>query len=187
MNRKKPNPPKNLIAETVVEINTDFATAVERLADVSGPGRDRDSIGDTIGLYSTRKGRFRCGYCGSESRYHVNHRNVGLRGGLYVEDGKTKAVLYTHRLGGTVFGMIMEIISGLVILCYACVVGLTILEQEFSAQTLAVCGLLVLFALAIPIHGILSAERGKRGSEEDAKKLQADVLRRLDAINNWDK
>ena len=186
MNTKKPKSPKNLISETVVEIHTDFATAVERLADVSGHGREQDSTGDTIGFYSTRKGRVQSVDCGN-GRYHVNHRNVGLQGGLYVEDGKTKAVLYTHRLGGTVCGMIMEIIVGLVGLCYVCVAGFAILEQEFSAQTLAVCGLMAIFAIALPIHGILSLEKGKWGSEEDAKKLQEDVLRRLDAINNWDK
>ncbi len=187
MNTKKPKPPKNLISETVVEINTDFATAVERLADVSGPGRDQDSTGDTIGFYSTRKGRFQSVDCGNNNRYHVNHRNVGLWGGLYVEDGKTKAVLYTYRQGGTVFGMIMEIIVGLVLLCCVAWNGVILLEREFSAGTLAVCGLMAIFAIAFPIHGILSLERGKRGSEEDAKKLQEDVLRRLNAINNWDK
>ena len=187
MNTKKPKPPKNLISETVVEINTDFATAVERLADVSGPGRDQDSTGDTIGFYSTRKGRFQSVDCGNNNRYHVNHRNVGLRGGLYVEDGKTKAVLYTYRQGGTVFGMIMEIIVGLVGLFYVFLEGSTLLEREFSARTLAVCGLLAMVAIAFPVHGILSVEKGKRGSEEDAKKLQEDVLRRLNAINNWDK
>lgn len=187
MNVKKPNPPKNLIAETVVEMNTDFATAVERLADVSGPGRDQDSTGDTIGFSSNRRGRFQSIDCGSNSRYHVNHRNVGLQGGLYVEDGKTKAVLYTYRIGGTVFSMIMEVILGLVGLFYVIAVGFALLEQEFSAGTLAVCGLLLILAIGFPIHGILSLEKGKRGSEEDAKKLQEDVLRRLNAINNWDK
>lgn len=187
MNTKKPKPPKNLMSETVVEINTDFATAVERLADVSGVGREVDSTGDTIGFYSTRKGRFQSVDCGNNNRYHVNHRNVGLQGGLYVEDGKTKAVLYTYRQGGTVFGMITEIIVGLVGLFLVFLEGSTLLEREFSAGTLAVCGLLAMVAIAFPVHGILSVEKGKRGSEEDAKKLQEDVLRRLNAINNWDK
>ena len=186
MNTKKPKPPKNLISETVVELNTDFATAVERLQQMNGYGLETDSNNQKLLFVSNSKGRFAVTQ-ERHSRYEFAARAVGLWGGLYVEDGKTKAVLYTYCQGGTVFGMIMEIIVGLVLLCCVAWNGVILLEREFSASTLAVCGLMTIFAIVFPIHGILSLEKGKRGSEEDAKKLQEDVLRRLDAINNWDK
>lgn len=186
MNTKKLKPPKNRMSETVVELNTDFDTALWRLRQMNGPSLETDSIGQTLWFASNQKGRFTITQV-RNSRYEAAVRSVALRGGLYVEDGKTKTVLYTYRLGGTVFGMIMEIIAGLVGLLYVLFVGAALLEREFSAGTVAVCGLLVIIAIAIPIHGIIRLEKGKQGGEGDAQKMLEDALRRLNAVNDWDK
>ena len=186
MTYKKPRAPKNLMSETVIDLHVDFPTALERLEELNGAGREVDSNGEGIAFYSNRKGRFTSTYTGRR-RYQTDARAVDMRGGLYIEDGKTKAVVYTYRLGGTVFGMIMEVVLGVLVLLWGLLEGYTYLQAEFSARTLTGCALLLLIAIALPIHGIISLEKGKRGSESDAEKMKQDALRRLDAINQWDK
>lgn len=186
MNTKKPRPPKNLMCETVVEINTDLPTAILRLQQINGYSLETDSNDQKLFFTSNRNGRFTVTQ-ERHSRYEFAARAVELRGGLYVEEGKTKAVLYAYRLGGTVFGMIMKIVLGLVGLCYALWNGYILLQNGFSTPILVFCVLMGMLAIALPVHGIIQHEKGKLGSESDAQKLLEDALRRLDAINNWDK
>ena len=183
---KRPKTPKNLLEETVVVINTDLPTAILRLQELNGRGRDTDTNDRGLLFFSNRKGRFTIAEA-TRNRYEVAARAVGLQGGLYVEDGKTKAVVYTYRPGSTVLGMILEVLAGLVMLAVSLLYSISLLQTEFSSRTLLVSALLMAISIAFPVHGVIRMKRGKRGRESDADILKQDALRRMTAINQWDK
>lgn len=186
MNTNKPKPPRKLLSETVVELKTDFPTAVERLQALSGCGIETDNANKHFYFESNRKGKFHI-YESNGSRYDFNTRTTGMRGGLYVEEGKTKAVVYTYRLSGTVLLLVVTILLGLVMLGSYSVYAYTLMQEKLFAGALTGFVLILLLGISFPVFAITSYEKGRRGGADDAEKMQREALRRLSAVDDWEK
>lgn len=187
MNTNKPKPPRKLLSETVVELKTDYPTAVERLQQLSGRSRDTDHDNKGIYFACNRKGMFHIDASNRAGRYDQNTRVVGMRGGLYVEEGKTKAVVYTYRSGGAILLTILGVVLSLVVLGLGLLQGYGFLQQQFSPGLLTGFGLILLASCAFPMASVIQMSKGQQESAVDAEKMRQDTLRRLSAVDEWEK
>lgn len=186
MNTNKPKPPRKLLSETVVELKTNYPTALERLRELSGVGNEIDNVNRRFFFECNRKGLFSIKELNS-GRYTFNTRTTGMRGGLYVEEGKTKAVVYTYRLTGTVILFVLDLVLGLVMVGLGALNGYLCLQQGFSLRDRIECGLLLLLGIVSLVCGVISYEKGKQDGPVDTEKMRQEALRRLSAVDDWEK
>ena len=109
MNVSKPKPPKGLLEETVVELKTDFPTAVRRLQQLSGLCRKKSVAGFPLYFDSHKMGRFSVTEIGT--RNHPSTAAVGVKGGLYAEEGRTKAAVFTYRISGSTAAVAVFVVT----------------------------------------------------------------------------
>ena len=182
MNTKKPKPPRRLLEETMVELKTDYPTAVRRLQELNGFTHQRDASGKEREFISNKKGFFTFANNGRNERRDPHTSLIRATGGLYVEEGKTKAVVYIHRSG----------LSTFVIGCLVFVevfLFLLILQYTLSGANPKAWLLLVVYLLGLAVYfSYLFSNRHKSvlGMQEDAQMLREDALSRLLAVDKWD-
>ena len=79
MNTNKPKPPRKLLSETVVELKTDYPTAVERLQQLSGRSRETDHDNKGIYFECNRKGMFHIDAKAVTRAVGMRQKQVGRR------------------------------------------------------------------------------------------------------------
>lgn len=182
MNTKKPKPPGRLLSETVVELKTDYKTAVQRLQELNGFTHKRDASGKEREFISNKKGFFTFANNGRNERRDPHTSLIRAKGSLYVEEGKTKAVVYIHRSS----------LSAFVVGCLVFVeffFFLLILQYALSGADPKGWLLLAIYSIGLAVYlAYLFSNRHKSvlGMNEDAQMLKQDALSRLEAVDKWD-
>lgn len=185
MNMSKPKPPKGLLKETVVELKTDFPTAVSRLAQLSGICRERSVTGLPLYFDSNKKGRFSVMEIGT--RKNPSTAAVGVKGGLYAEEGRTKAAVFTYRISGsTVFAVVFVVLE--VLLFLLMVLGWYLSLREGFTPVYAVLAFVSLgIQVTFLVYYLSRHNQSRSNAHEDADRLKEEALCRLAAIDEWDK
>lgn len=185
MNVSKSKPPKGLLEETVVELKTDFPTAVSRLAQLSGICRERSVTGLPLYFDSNKKGRFSVMEIGT--RKNPSTAAVGVKGGLYAEESRTKAAVFTYRISGSTAAVAVFVVTE-VLLFLLMVLGWYLSLREGFIPAYAVLAFVSLGIQVAFLVQYLSRHRKSRDSaHEDATRLKEEALCRLAAIDEWDK
>ena len=188
MNVKKPKPPllisRRHVEETVVELKTDYPTALSRLRQLGGMCRNTDTNDYAMLFVVNRNGRIGMADATSSGRRYST-RSTFLSGGLYVEEGKTKAVVYTYS------SAVARAVNGayLSVLVLAAFLVLTAAWLGSNPSPLGWVGVGVFAAALVVTVGSWMVRHGqtKYDAAEDAHRFREEALRRLEAIDEWDK
>ncbi|MBQ4332615.1 MAG: hypothetical protein IJC33_02410 [Clostridia bacterium] len=185
MNVNKPKPPKHLLEETVVELKTDFPTAVRRLQQLSGLCRKKSVTGLPLYFDSNKKGRFSVMEIGT--RKNPSTAAVGVKGGLYTEDGRTKAAVFTYRISGSTAAVAVFVVTE-VLLFLLMVLGWYLTLREGFVPVYAVLAFVSLgIQVAFLVYYLSRHNQSRSNAHEDADRLKEEALCRLAAIDEWDK
>lgn len=188
MNVKKPKPPlfisRRHVEETVVELKTDYPTALNRLCQMGGVCRNTDSDGYELLFTVNRHGRIGMADATSMGRRYST-RSAFLSGGLYTEEGKTKAVVYTYH-SAVVRAATAMYFS---VLTLSALLLLTAIWLGKSPSSLGWIGVGVLtLALVLAVCGwVIHFGQTEYAATEDARRFREEALRRLEAIDQWEK
>jgi len=182
MNTKKPKPPLRLLDETVVALKTDYKTAVQRLQELNGFTHKRDASGKEREFVSNKRGRFTFANNGRNDRRDPHTSLIRAKGGLYVEEGKTKGVVYIHRSSLSAFAVGCIVFAELFLF-------LLILQYALSTANPKGWLLLAIYSVGLAVYlAYLFSNRHKSvlGMSEDTEMLKQDAISRLEAVDKWD-
>ena len=183
MNTNKLKAPRNRLDETVVELKTDLSTAIDRLRQLSGLCRSRSATDRPVYFESNKRGRFSVVEIGT--RHEPSTATVAVKGGLYTEDGKTKAVVYAYRIGGSATAVF---VVAQVLLTPLMVLGWYLSLQEEFIPAYAVAAVVALAIQVVHLAHYLSRRNQSRSNrDEDAGRFKVAALERLSAVDEWDK
>lgn len=188
MNVKKPTPPllisRRHVEETVVELKTDYPTALSRLRQMGGVCRNTDTNDCAMLFVVNRNGRIGMADATSMGRRYST-RSAFLSGGLYVEEGKTKAVVYTYS------SAVARAVNAayLSVLVLSALLLLTAVWLGSNPSLLGWIGVGALtLALVVTIGGwLIHFGQTEYEAAEDARRLREEAVRRLSAIDDWEK
>ncbi len=188
MNVKKPKPPlfisRRHVEETVVELKTDYPTALNRLRQMGGVCRNTDSDGYEMLFIVNRNGRIGMADATSMGRRYST-RSAFLSGGLYTEEGKTKAVVYTYS-SAVVRAVNAAYLSVLVLSAFLTLTAAWLGSNPSPVGWVGVGTFAA--ALVVTIGGwMIHFGQTEYDAAEDARRLQEEAVRRLEAIDQWDK
>jgi hypothetical protein len=188
MNVKKPKPPlfisRRHLEETVVELKTDYPTALNRLRQMGGVCRNTDSNGYELLFVVNRDGRIGMADASSFGRRYST-RSAFLSGGLYAEEGKTKAVVYTY--SSAVARAVKAAYLSVLVLSAFLVLTAAWLGSHPSPLGWVGVGLFAV-ALVVTVGGwMIHFGQTEYDATEDARRLQEEAVRRIKAIDQWDK
>lgn len=171
----------------VVDINCGYKEAVSRMQQLRGAGRSHpfsDYAYGNFGFYCNKKGEFFVGECrhregadifGRFSLYYVAGR-------VFVENNKTKAEFYSVK-SRLVIGILHFTILLLLVL-----LGFSIYTALFTDVSNI---REIIFTIACLILGIATGayylESRQNDKHTDLTNMREEVLRRIDAVNKWDK
>ena len=188
MNKKKWKAPllvpRKRVEETVVELKTDYRTALSRLRQLDGVCRNTDTDDYALRFCVYRNGRIGVANATSMGRRYST-RSAFLSGGLYAEEGKTKAVVYTYssavaRAVNAAYFTVLVLLGFLV---------LTVAWLGSNPSPLGWVGVgMVAAALAVTVGGwLIHFGQTEYEAAEDARRLREEAVRRLSAIDDWEK
>ncbi len=185
MNVKKPKAPKNLLEETVVELKTDLPTAASRLRQLSGPCRSRSVADMPVYFESNKKGRFSVMEIGT--RHNPSTAAVGVKGGLYTEDGRTKAAVFAYRISGSTVSVAVFVVLEVLLFLLMALGWYLSLREGFTPIYAFLAFVLLGIQVAFLVHYLSRYRQSQKNAHEDAARLKEETLRRLAAIDEWDK
>lgn len=188
MNKKKWKAPllvpRKQVEETVVELKTDYPTALSRLRQLDGVCRNTDTDDYALRFCVYRNGRIGVADATSMGRRYST-RSAFLFGGLYTEEGKTKAVVYTYssavaRAVNAAYFTILVLLGFLV---------LTVAWLGSNPSPLGWVGVgTFAAALVVTVGGwMIHFGQTEYDATEDARRMREEAVRRLKAIDEWDK
>ena len=179
---KKPKRPGNVIAERVVELKTDYPTAVKRLLQLQGVCRETADSALPLFFRSNKNGRFRL----VENRENLTCP-VFLQGGIYTEEGKTLAALYVCRHYAMKGYIIVSLMIDLAMaLFFACGL-LPAIAQGLRPYSIALILLIIAAQVVAAMWQWKRYRAGVKRVEEDAYWMMDIVLNRLQTVENWEK
>ena len=179
---KKPKHPGNAIAEQVVELKTDYPTAVKRLRQLQGVCRETANSALPLFFRSNKNGRFRL----VENRENLTCP-VFLQGGIYTEEGKTLATLYVCRHNAMKGYIIVSLMIDLAMMLLFAFGLLPAIAQGLRPYSIALILLIIAAQIAAAMRQWQRYRAGAKRVEEDACWMMEIVLNRMQTVENWDK
>ena len=179
---KKPKRPGNAITEQVVELKTDYPTAVKRLRQLQGVCRETANSALPLFFRSNKNGRFRL----VENRENLTCP-VFLQGGLYTEEGKTLAALYVCRHNAMRAYIVVSLIIDLAMALFFAFGLLPAIAQGLRPYSIALILLIIAAQIAAAMWQWQRYRAGATRVEEDACWMMDIVLKRLQTVENWEK
>ncbi|MBR0447825.1 MAG: hypothetical protein IIX28_05110 [Clostridia bacterium] len=182
MNTQKPKAPRTAIAEQVVELKTNYPTAIQHLRQMQGACRQQDAEGRYLQFYCNKKG------CFTISPPPTRHAvwATTLEGHLYVEDGRTKASLYTLQLEKPNKAPLESVLTvvwvGVVLAVWLACFLLFPAEYRTMESILSAVILVVLLVLKTGREGRIVQNQG-----QDAQIMLEAAVDRLKAVDDWEK
>lgn len=185
MNNRQPQKPKrpcNAVAEQVVELKTDYSTAVQRLRQLQGVCRETANSALPLFFRSHKNGRFRL----VENRENLTCP-VFLQGGLYTEEGKTLAALYVCRHNAMRAYIVVSLMIDLAMALFFTFGLIPAIAQGLRPYGIALILLIVAAQIAAAMRQWQRYRAGAKQVEEDACRMTEIVLNRLQTVENWEK
>ena len=188
MIRKKPKPsllvPRKEVTETVLELKTDFPTALNRLRQLTGVFRDAEAKGHRLVFCVNRRGRISVDDAEVDGT-RISPRSVFLSGGLYIEEGKTKAVVYTYSSAIAHAGNVLFL--SILILGTLLAVAVALINAPSAPLGWGAAGVGAFAAVATILGWLARLDRTVSDADMVARCVHEETIRRLSAIDEWDK
>lgn len=186
MNTQKPKAPRTAIAEQVVELKTNYPTAIQRLRQMQGNCRQQDVEGRYLQFFCNKKGQFTVTPPISRRNHLQTVWATAVEGHLYVEDGRTKASLYTLQLekpNKTPFETILTV-AWIGFVLAAWLVGFFLFPAEYRTveSILAAAVLAVVLVSRVGQNSRIVQNQG-----QDAQIMLEAAVDRLKAVDDWEK
>ena len=181
---------KDVLEETVLEVNESKEETIEKLRLQMGFCSSQDSDDDHLYFWCTKKGKL--GFFTQPNRnsrpnayfyyYNMDSRIYSVRGKVLSENGKTVVKLYSvySRLN-SVIRAIDIITTLLALIVFFVIKGAT--GQEIPMGDLLKLG----GALFLAGVGTFVLTSEKRNKKSDLDIMKQEVINRVEAINHWDK
>ncbi len=173
-----------ILDKQVVDLQVTPEVAIERLIAQNGLCRDNDKQGSALIFYCTQNGEF--SVYNASRRSPTDSRIYSVRGEIFAENEKTKAVIYTvHDRATRGSRWILLFVSLLIAAVYIFFQFLTHSPIDHSLLTgyALLCTLLFVGAIIFTHRHTNKEEQHK---DEDIHIMKTEMLRRLEAVNRWD-
>ena len=172
-----------VLDETVIELETDFETTVERLQQLQGICRETDGEQRPLQFTCTKDGEMRVDNV--PSRYSASADRLNFVVGEVVEeDGKTRIKFYsihdrsTKKLRNVVWTVYALVFAVFVLFGAAALMqGARVTPKDVGTAV----GFLVLLAMIQ-----FSTARETKNQPADLEKMKAEMVNRVNAVDRWD-
>lgn len=171
-----------IIEQSELEVKADFKTTIERLKDQQGICRETDSRQVTLEFFCHDDGRICiCNYSRRRQRRDTN-RLYSVIGQVVTEEEKTKVKIYS------IFNRINYFLSAVAAVLYLVMFALYFI---IAYKAGIVPGTKDLYLLILSVFAILlyplSFRKEKRTKEADLYIMKNEIIKRVNAIDKWDK
>ncbi len=171
-----------VLDETVIEVETDFPTTVDRLRSMQGVCRETDNDQFPLGFTCDKKGRLRV-----DALYRSTSSNCRLNfvvGEVAEQDGKTVAKIYcVHDRSAKVYRYVEWAVYAALFCAFLVFVAYSIKAgRPLSRKDVITVVLFALLLFTIPFR----TKKDAQNQPADLEKMKTEVINRVRAVDRWD-
>lgn len=163
-------------------INLSRKTVIERMRQMNGNCRNEDSEGWHFQFHCNKRGNFFVDRAGDNGTTPDYNNAFFVRGRIFEENNQTKIEFCSVQIKGSKFDMYFSAVFS--VISFIAIIAVLILTKIEFTSKLLVCVLLMAFNVAYPFFRTRNEFNHK---DVDLTNMRAEVLRRIDAVNKWDK
>lgn len=180
---------RKVLKEEVVEIKDTLPKTIEKLRSLNQIGRERDCNDDCFRFVCNKKGTFSISHCFESEAYkiafvHQWDREYYIYGKVFEQSGRTY-IKYQQVYNRLIdFGLLFLLVFALMLII--CGIIITKFYELSQFWNFAFIIMLIPF-VALGIDSIKCRKKRKDYKNYDFDKMEKELIRRIDAVNNWDK